>query len=57
MVVAWTYAVAVNFVPSYARTVDKVGESTVGLQNESIKDEEAVVGTKTEKEEAWTHDD
>lgn len=45
MVVAWTYAVAVNFVPSYKLTVDKVGESTVGLQNQSFKDEEAVVGT------------
>lgn len=47
MVVAWTYAVAVNFVPSYTNTVDKVGESTVGLQNER-KDEEAVIETKTE---------
>jgi FHS family L-fucose permease-like MFS transporter len=46
MVVAWTYAVAVNFVPSYKLTVDKVGESTVGLQNQNVKDEEAVVGTR-----------
>lgn len=45
MVVAWTYAVAVNFVPSYKLTVDKVGESTVGLQNQNVKDEEAVVGS------------
>jgi FHS family L-fucose permease-like MFS transporter len=45
MVVAWTYAVAVNFVPSYKLTVDKVGESTVGLQNQNVKDEEAVVET------------
>lgn len=53
MVVAWTYAVAVNFVPSYKLTVDKVGESTVGLQNQNVKDEEAVVGTSrdiTEKD-------
>jgi FHS family L-fucose permease-like MFS transporter len=33
MVVAWTYAVAVNFSPSYRVTVDKIGESTIGLQN------------------------
>ena len=52
MVVAWTYAVTVNFAPSYRNTVDKVGESTVGLQNESSKDEEAVVETKSEKEAA-----
>lgn len=41
MVVAWTYAVAVNFSPSYRDTVDKVGESTVGLQESN--DEEKVV--------------
>lgn len=57
MVVAWTYAVAVNFVPAYRITVDKVGESTVGLQNESAKDEEAVVETDTgsEKEGGAVH--
>lgn len=42
MVVAWTYAIAVNFVPAYRDTVDKVGESKVGLQ-EGLKDEEAVI--------------
>lgn len=57
MVVAWTYAVAVNFAPSYRTTVDKVGESTVGLQNETSKDEEAVVETKSEKEAAPVHYD
>lgn len=45
MVVAWTYAVAVNFVPSYVSTVDKVGESTVGLEGQDSKDEEAVMGS------------
>lgn len=57
MVVAWTYAVAVNFAPSYRNTVDKVGESTVGLQNESSKDEEAAVETMSEKEAAPVHYD
>lgn len=43
MVVAWTYAVAVNFVPVYTITVDKVGESTIGLEeSQSPKDEEAM---------------
>jgi FHS family L-fucose permease-like MFS transporter len=51
MVVAWTYAVAVNFVPAYKLTVDKVGQSTVGLQNQDIKVEEAVVGTIPETAE------
>ncbi|KAJ5443915.1 uncharacterized protein N7458_007787 [Penicillium daleae] len=48
MVVAWTYAVAVNFVPAYKLTVDKVGESTLGLQNQNLKDEEAAAGTTRE---------
>ncbi|KAF3394276.1 L-fucose-proton symporter [Penicillium rolfsii] len=51
MVVAWTYAVAVNFVPSYKLTVDKVGESTVGLRNQNVKDEEVVVGTSDDMAE------
>lgn len=49
MVVAWTYAVAVNFSPTYRDTVDKVGESTVGLQEGN--DEEKVVETEKEKVE------
>ncbi|GKZ85347.1 hypothetical protein AnigIFM56816_011118 [Aspergillus niger] len=35
MVVAWTYALAVNFVPAYRDTVDKVGESEIGLRDEA----------------------
>lgn len=50
MVVAWTYAAAVNFVPSYRDTVDKVGQSRIGIQNTgSSKDEESGVLEK-EKE-------
>lgn len=49
MVVAWTYAVAVNFVPSYRDTVDKVGESTVGLTDGNTKDEEGAVGLEVER--------
>ncbi|KAJ5215025.1 hypothetical protein N7468_010704 [Penicillium chermesinum] len=55
MVVAWTYAVAVNFVPSYRITVDKVGESTVGLQSENIKDEEALGDTEKAAADATVH--
>lgn len=44
MVVAWTYSVAVNFVPGYRNTVDRVGASTVGLRD----DEEAVAGVVVE---------
>ena len=45
MVVAWTYAIAVNFVPSYTNTVDKIGESDVGIDSQSTKDEESVMGS------------
>lgn len=45
MVVAWTYAIAVNFIPSYTNTVDKIGESDVGIDSQSTKDEEAVMGS------------
>ncbi|EEQ34404.1 L-fucose permease Glucose/galactose transporter [Microsporum canis CBS 113480] len=31
MAVAWTYAVCVNFVPSYRDPADKIGDSTVGI--------------------------
>ncbi|KAL2215629.1 putative l-fucose permease [Thermoascus aurantiacus ATCC 26904] len=51
MAVAWTYAVAVNFVPSYRDTVDKVGQSKIGIQTAGSRDEESgVLGTEKEKE-------
>lgn len=56
MVVAWTYAVAVNFSPTYRDTVDKVGESTVGLQDETVDEEKVVVSAEPEKE-AVSHRD
>jgi FHS family L-fucose permease-like MFS transporter len=37
MVVAWTYAIAVNFVPAYTNTVDKIGESEVGLEGQGLQ--------------------
>ncbi|RHZ62654.1 putative l-fucose permease [Aspergillus thermomutatus] len=45
MVIAWTYAVAVNFVPAYRDTMDKVGDSQIGLSEgdgaAAMKDVEA----------------
>lgn len=40
MVAAWTYAVAVNFVPSYRDTADKTGDSQIGIVNNTKTDEE-----------------
>ncbi|KAL1952918.1 hypothetical protein VTO42DRAFT_3952 [Malbranchea cinnamomea] len=42
MVFAWTYAVCVNFVPSYRDPADKIGNSKVGIEN-AKNDEEAGV--------------
>ncbi|PKY04029.1 MFS general substrate transporter [Aspergillus campestris IBT 28561] len=44
MVVAWTYAIAVNFVPAYRDTVDKVGASEVGLVGDGFDGEDGGVG-------------
>lgn len=54
MVVAWTYAVAVNFVPSYRDTVDGVGSSTIDLRNTGKDEEFGVVenADKTDEKEA-----
>ncbi|KAF9886218.1 hypothetical protein FE257_011941 [Aspergillus nanangensis] len=42
MVVALTYAVAVNFVPAYRETVDKVGSSNIGLRSDDMMKEKDV---------------
>ncbi|KAJ5085581.1 hypothetical protein N7532_010352 [Penicillium argentinense] len=55
MVIAWTYAVAVNFSPTYRDTVDKVGESTVGLQNEAVDEEKVDVGMNPETKDVPDH--
>lgn len=59
MVVAWTYAVAVNFAPAYRDTVDKVGQSEIGLTDgegggvkDGEKDVEALGEDDGEKAEA-----
>ena len=33
MIAAWTYALCVNFIPSYRDPADKIGAATIGLQN------------------------
>ena len=37
MVGAWTYALAVNFVPSYRVIADKIGDSAVGINMRLMK--------------------
>ncbi|KAL8634422.1 MAG: hypothetical protein Q9228_007983, partial [Teloschistes exilis] len=33
MVAAWTYALAVTFVPSYRDPADQIGAATIGIEN------------------------
>lgn len=55
-VVAWSYAVAVNFVPRYVEAADKVGQSTIGVsdagrsEEHHVEDGIAGVGAEPEKE-------
>ena len=38
MIAAWTYAICVNFVPSYRSPADKIGAATIGLDNKDRKE-------------------
>ncbi|KAB8241008.1 major facilitator superfamily domain-containing protein [Aspergillus flavus] len=56
MIVAWTYAVAVNFVPAYRDTVDKTGESDVGLQaGGGVPKEDVEIGAMGRSKEVVIH--
>ncbi|PGH14844.1 hypothetical protein AJ80_05770 [Polytolypa hystricis UAMH7299] len=54
MVGAWTYAVAVNFIPTYRDPADKIGDSDIGLTNPPKTDEEVgAAGEKNSVEEMY----
>ena len=38
MIAAWTYALCVNFVPSYRDPADKIGAATIGIENAASGD-------------------
>lgn len=38
MVVAWTYAVAVNFIPAYRNPADKIGAARIGLDSPTVEE-------------------
>ena len=40
-VAAWSYALAVNFVPAYVGPADRLGSAEIGLKNAAKKDEES----------------
>ncbi|KAK5116021.1 hypothetical protein LTR62_000477 [Meristemomyces frigidus] len=47
-IAAWSYSLAVNFVPAYREPVDKNGEATIGLNNVA-NDEEGAIPPQSEK--------
>lgn len=51
MIGAWTYAVAVNFVPSYRDPADKIGESTIGIVDPDVKKDEEYAASADHKDE------
>ncbi len=53
MVLAWSYALCVNFVPAYRDPADKIGAATIGLERsggEIGSGSEGVGGSDMEKE-------
>lgn len=47
MIGAWTYAVTVNFVPSYRDPADKIGQSDIGIVNKNNDKLDEEIGTAT----------
>ncbi|KIV99810.1 uncharacterized protein PV09_08614 [Verruconis gallopava] len=39
-ILAWTYSLAVNFVPAYRNPVDMLGHAKIGIENAGVTDEE-----------------
>ena len=51
MIAAWTYALCVNFVPSYRNPADKIAGATIGIENsESTGDVASDVERVTESD-------
>jgi FHS family L-fucose permease-like MFS transporter len=49
-VAAWSYPIAVNFVPSYKKVVDVFYEADIGLGERTL-DEEKIQGTQHEEKD------
>ncbi|KAI4223606.1 MAG: hypothetical protein L6R36_005288 [Xanthoria steineri] len=49
MVAAWSYAVAVNFVPAYRDPADKTGAATIGIENANRDSEISDSGEEADK--------
>lgn len=47
MIAAWSYALCVNFVPSYRTPADKIGAATIGIESAG---HEAEVSSNTDTE-------
>jgi FHS family L-fucose permease-like MFS transporter len=51
-VVAWSYAICVNFVPSYRDPADKIQESGIGVGSASQPKDEVIPDNEKEAMEA-----
>jgi MFS transporter, FHS family, L-fucose permease len=56
-VAAWTYALAVNFVPAYREPADKFTTAKIGLQPSAPADEENIREEGAEEKESHAHHD
>ncbi|KAK3672257.1 hypothetical protein LTR78_007797 [Recurvomyces mirabilis] len=54
-IAAWSYSLAVNFIPAYRDPVDKIGAAKIGLTNVQNDEEGARVGEKAAVEREETH--
>ena len=54
-IAAWSYSLAVNFVPAYREPVDKIGAAKIGLTNVQNDEEGARVGEKAGMERGENH--
>ena len=48
-VLAWTYSLAVNFVPAYRDPIDMLGHAKIGVEGAGVQDEENIDGGVHEK--------
>jgi FHS family L-fucose permease-like MFS transporter len=48
-VLAWTYSLAVNFVPAYRDPIDMLGHTKIGIEN-GARDEEQAAGQRGESD-------
>ena len=49
MIAAWSYALCVNFVPSYRNPADQIGAGMIGIQDDEDRASDADVEARSER--------